>query len=174
MEPWTYIVILGLAVIGYSTMKSQPHKSQNHNAVVHDIETALDQFAQELEDDNEQLLQSIAGLKRELEAEINKLNGRVEAIEKQTVQMNLTASLAALSSTEKPRAKKIEKNDAHNELPTEESKEPESNIKTRYTTVFELHEQGKSIEYIAKKTGMNKGEVQLIIQLARQEEQFRD
>ena len=33
-----------------------------------------------------------------------------------------------------------------------------------------MHEKGKSVEQIAKATGMNKGEVQLILQLARREE----
>jgi uncharacterized membrane-anchored protein YhcB (DUF1043 family) len=44
------------------------------------------------------------------------------------------------------------------------------NVRERYAELFRLYGQKKSVEYIAKKLGMNKGEVQLIIQLARQEE----
>ncbi|MFC0214366.1 hypothetical protein ACFFK0_18195 [Paenibacillus chartarius] len=44
------------------------------------------------------------------------------------------------------------------------------NIKDRYAELFKLYGESKSIEYIAKKLQMNKGEVQLIIQLAKQEE----
>lgn len=43
-------------------------------------------------------------------------------------------------------------------------------IEDRYAALFEMHHQGKSIEVIAKKLGMNKGEVNLIIQLAKQED----
>lgn len=47
------------------------------------------------------------------------------------------------------------------------------NMKTRYAELFSLHDQGKGVEAIAKKLGMNKGEVNLIIQLSRQEERSR-
>ncbi len=46
-------------------------------------------------------------------------------------------------------------------------------IRDRYKQIFDLYHDGKSIEFIAKKMDMNKGEVQLIVQLAKQEEQFR-
>ncbi|WP_042160514.1 DUF6115 domain-containing protein [Paenibacillus gorillae] len=46
-------------------------------------------------------------------------------------------------------------------------------IQSRYAELLELYSQGKSIELIAKKLGMNKGEVQLILQLAKQEEGAR-
>jgi len=48
--------------------------------------------------------------------------------------------------------------------------EPVNSIKTRYPKLFELDEQGKSIDSIAKLTGLQRGEVQLILQLAKQEE----
>ncbi|MDF2815210.1 MAG: hypothetical protein K0Q81_1410, partial [Paenibacillus sp.] len=47
------------------------------------------------------------------------------------------------------------------------------NIRYRYTELFALEKQGKSIDHIAKKLGMNKGEVMLIIQLAKQEDRTR-
>ncbi|MDF2924695.1 MAG: hypothetical protein K0R57_3609 [Paenibacillaceae bacterium] len=47
---------------------------------------------------------------------------------------------------------------------------PVLTIRSRYEELFQLYEDGKSVEYIAKKTGLNKGEVSLIIQLAQQEE----
>ena len=43
----------------------------------------------------------------------------------------------------------------------------------RYPELFYLYRQGKSIEQIAKKLGINKGETALIIQLAKQEEEGR-
>ena len=47
---------------------------------------------------------------------------------------------------------------------------PVHSIKSRYAELFDLYEQGKSIDMIAKTTGLQRGEVQLIIQLAKQEE----
>jgi hypothetical protein len=47
------------------------------------------------------------------------------------------------------------------------------NMKSRYAELFSLHDQGKSVEFIAKKLDMNKGEVNLIIQLSKQEERSR-
>ncbi|WFA20365.1 hypothetical protein ERY13_25585 [Paenibacillus mucilaginosus] len=44
------------------------------------------------------------------------------------------------------------------------------NIKDRYEELFRLYEQGKSTDAIAKKLGLNKGEIHLILQLAKQEE----
>jgi hypothetical protein len=45
-------------------------------------------------------------------------------------------------------------------------------IRERYAELFQLYDQNKSIDYIARKLGMNKGEVGLILELARQEERF--
>ncbi|MNP20313.1 hypothetical protein D3C76_1128800 [compost metagenome] len=47
--------------------------------------------------------------------------------------------------------------------------EPVNSIKHRYAEVFELHEQGKSIDVIGKLVGLQRGEIQLILQLAKQE-----
>ncbi|QAY65622.1 DUF6115 domain-containing protein [Paenibacillus protaetiae] len=42
-------------------------------------------------------------------------------------------------------------------------------IQARYEQLIQLYKEGKSIEAIAKRLQMNKGEVQLILQLAKQE-----
>jgi hypothetical protein len=47
--------------------------------------------------------------------------------------------------------------------------EPES-IRERYQELFALYEQGKSVDYIAKQSGIQRGEVQLILQLAERED----
>lgn len=43
-------------------------------------------------------------------------------------------------------------------------------IKDRYSEVFHLYDEGKSVDAIAKQTGIQRGEVQLILQLAEREE----
>jgi hypothetical protein len=177
MEPWVTIVVVGVAIIAVALMK--PNKAlPRSGSAISDIESTLDQFAEELEQDNQELIQLIAGLKRELEADINKLNGRMDALEKlgfhtptpsQPTQAAQEPSrsvaplpLSPLSTTEPE------------PVETSESVIKASSIQQRYAPILKLHEQGKSIEYIAKKNNLNKGEVQLIIQLAKQEEKFRD
>ncbi|MEX1031023.1 MAG: hypothetical protein WDZ91_13405 [Paenibacillaceae bacterium] len=194
MQPWLYIVILGACIVVYAYMRPRDAVSKR-TAVVNDIEVALDQFAEELEEGNKELMISVSGLKRELEAEINKLNGRLSVLEKQSSISNNVAdtrtehsNVTALHQVtervdENPRTRPMlkkheEQVEENGESLNKEAVKPdhkplENDIKNRYGAIFELHSQGKSIEYIAKKTGMNKGEIQLIIQLARQEEQFR-
>jgi hypothetical protein len=164
-------------------MRPKEAQSSKRTAVVNDIESALEQFAEDLEEGNKELMISISGLKRELEAEINKLNGRLSVLENSN-------QISNIGVIELPKTKYMIQ---EKEVKTEEIVAPaldihtidpqpqpqpqpqplENDIKNRYGSIFELYDQGKSIEYIAKKTGMNKGEIQLIIQLARQEEQFR-
>lgn len=43
-------------------------------------------------------------------------------------------------------------------------------VRERYAELFELYDHGKSIDMVAKATGMARGEVQLILQLAKREE----
>lgn len=42
-------------------------------------------------------------------------------------------------------------------------------LRRRYSELFLLHDQGKSVDAIARRLGMNNGEVSLIIQLAKRE-----
>jgi len=54
--------------------------------------------------------------------------------------------------------------------PADPIPEPQS-IRVRYGELLELYGRGRSVEQIAKALGMNKGEVQLILQLAKREEE---
>lgn len=55
--------------------------------------------------------------------------------------------------------------------PEEEPPVAPNSIRARYPDLLALHEKGRSVEQIAKALGMNKGEVQLILQLVRREEE---
>lgn len=64
--------------------------------------------------------------------------------------------------------------DARTEAAREEAAPSASlTIKSRYSTLLELYERGRSIEQIAREMNMNKGEIQLILQLARREDNQR-
>lgn len=51
-----------------------------------------------------------------------------------------------------------------------EQETDEDTVRNRYPELFELYANGKSIDTIAKTTGLQRGEVQLILQLAKREE----
>lgn len=53
---------------------------------------------------------------------------------------------------------------------TEEAEPPQEQVRDRYPELFELYGKGKSIDMIAKAMGLQRGEVQLILQLAKKEE----
>lgn len=55
--------------------------------------------------------------------------------------------------------------------PAEEPQESNSpTVRERYAELFDLYNQGKSLDMIAKAVGIQRGEVQLILQLARKED----
>lgn len=53
---------------------------------------------------------------------------------------------------------------------TSEAETNEDTVRNRYPELFDLYANGKSIDTIAKTTGLQRGEVQLILQLAKREE----
>lgn len=200
MEPWVYVVLLGIAVMVYAIL--QPDRSRKSDKEsIGQFEETLDRFAEVLEEDNRELLETVSGFRRDLEAEVNRLAGRVDALE------NRLGDLAAPSPMERRKAPdaKPEKPAKSKEPKADEplavkagtadmsaerpisvpsdppaaaaeagrDREPERGIRGRYPQLFAFHDAGKSVEYIAKKCGMNKGEVMLILQLAKREEQHR-
>ncbi|MVO99130.1 hypothetical protein [Paenibacillus lutrae] len=52
--------------------------------------------------------------------------------------------------------------------------DPVASVRLRYAELLEMYSKGRSTEQIAKQFGMNKGEVMLILQLARQEDSARE
>lgn len=204
MEPWLYIVLLGLVLVVYAKFvpkREQPSKQSN---VIKEIEDTMEQFSAELEEENRQFLGLVADMKKEHDIHTAKLQGRIEALEQQNRTVNDQLSLlirAEQKRRDEPPSLKEEtlrppilsasrsivqemvvSNDAERDKLSSSpaadsiSNQPERgpmNIRERYANVFHLYDQGKSTEYIAKKLEMNKGEVMLIIQLAKQEDQAR-
>ncbi|TNJ64321.1 hypothetical protein FE784_21260 [Paenibacillus hemerocallicola] len=204
MEPWLYIVLLGLVLVVYAKFvpkREQPSKQTN---VIKEIEDTMEQFSAELEEENRQFLGLVSDMKKEHDIHTSKLQGRIEALEQQNRAVNDQLSLLIraeqkrrddlpslkeeslrqpiLSASRSIVQEMVELNDAERDklsssLPADShSSQPERgpmNIRERYANVFHLYDQGKSTEYIAKKLEMNKGEVMLIIQLAKQEDQAR-
>lgn len=199
-QPWIYIVLVGLVLIVYARIAprsegSQGSKSQG-GSMLSEIEETMDHFAAELDEQNKALIQMFAETKKEFELNSTKLVYRIETLEKQGLQLQQEVSrlgyayeqLRARQSVE-TRGSLVHTGDSIESTISEQpavaptpashaepvTPEPPAasfvtNMKERYSELFELYQQGKSTDYIAKKLGKNKGEINLILQLAKQEE----
>lgn len=205
MEPWLYIVLLGLVLVVYARFVPKREQASKQTNVIREIEHTMEQFSAELEEENRQFLELVSDMKKEHDRHTAKLQGRIEALEQQNRAVN--DQLALLLRAEQRRREEAASTReetfrqkhalsasrlvAQDELLLQEGERdrlspaavadaPASppdrgpmNIRERYAGVFRLYDQGKSTEYIAKKLEMNKGEVMLIIQLAKKEDQAR-
>jgi hypothetical protein len=201
MYPWMYVVLLGLVLIVYARLLPKNEIAAPKNTVVQEIEETIEHFAVEMDEQNKAILDLFTRTKQDYEVELAKLSGRMELLEKQKSELsqelnkihistqvgaiagpsvssnaepNSTNSKTAVAGGENPALSQAQQVDSgsNEESPVPEGPPPILNMKIRYAELFSLHEQGKGVETIAKKLGMNKGEVNLIIQLSRQEERF--
>ncbi len=181
------LCLLGGVILLYGYMLPLKPASAADSAPLNtlELEQTMEAFAAEIEEENKELMNVIADMKRvhasevsKLEHKLNKLElsegellqlkRQIEAIRESMIPGAYTQSTQ--SSVEPP----LHVQDMDKPSP-EVKEEPEDtwrkpSMKDRYRELFELYESGKSIEAIARKLHMNKGEVQLIIGLARREE----
>lgn len=167
MQPYLpYLLMLGAVVIVAAL--ATPRKKQLAGLpeqTVQNMEIALEQFMENMEKENQELMQLVEEAQRSAKAESELKNKRIDALEQKCGRLSeqlqqLQHRAAAQAQSASVPAEAIEKPAAAAHRNT---------IQTRYPELFQLYDQGKSIEAISKKLGMNKGEVQLIIQLAKQE-----
>src|SRR5665647_1230983 len=167
-----YIVLLGLVciVISFFAPRSVTNNSLN---MVKEIEDTMEHFANEIEEENKQLLQTVAQIKTDHEQQMNRIITKVDQLEKQNYDLSNEIKSIVLTKFYEQNKQLPTTATLEETLLLEKVSVSPMQMKERYTELFLLHEQGKAIEYIAKKLNLNKGEVQLIIQLAKQEEQNR-
>jgi hypothetical protein len=186
VDAWLYIALLGFVILAYAWMLPKPTSSSAQVNVIKDIEEAMDHFSSEMEEENRQLMNVVSSIKSEHEAQVRTLQARIEYLEKHS--QGLTAQVIEIAKA-KPAAEPVPYKDQPSEGAAsprmqmkEEVESPTTpapseasgmHIRKRYAELFQLAEQGKSIDHIAKKLEMNKGEVMLIMQLAKQEERAR-
>lgn len=168
-HPWIYIVLTGVAIIVIARFlpKSQQPASNGWNK---EMEETMSLFAAEMEQDSEKLLHSIAGLKQEHNQHIEQLNSALSRLEQDKRELERRVGQLETAVSEAKQASAISANSAELIESAGSIMESRANIKIRYNELFAMREQGKSVETIARKLGMNKGEVDLIIQLAKREE----
>lgn len=190
MEPWVYIVLVGAAAMVYAlrlparTVREDSEEKKS----LKEAEKALELYMADIERENSELLQLVGSIKTQsqankaaLQEEIGALRGQVAELEKSMLLMDarltaeekgllqLTAAFGNAAAAASAANSQTEQSEAPAETPPAKPK-PVSSIKLRYPRLFELHEQGKSIDSIARTAGLQRGEVQLILQLAQQEE----
>lgn len=197
---WLYIVLLGLVLVVYARLLPKREADSRQSNVIKEIEVTMEQFSADLEEENERVLELVSDMKKKHDMQTASLQDRIDALERQNRAMNeQLASLVRSEQSRKvepPAAEPVVYNrppvfpgnptaaapvpasatgdrTAEAEPSSPEAESGPMNIRKRYANVFELYDQGKSTEYIAKKLEMNKGEVMLIVQLAKREDRAR-
>ncbi|WP_375547005.1 hypothetical protein [Paenibacillus sp.] len=186
-------VILGAAAIAYAFLlpKRQADKSSSDKEkMVQEVEATLEQYMADIERENVELVELISQMKQETtskqlaqQEQLAEMRQRLVHLEQQALQYEAritdleqgsrqAESLLMAQVREMAAAKpgdSVEEERLHTELQVSAEEPKEPSICERYPELFEFHAQGKSVDGIAKLVGMQKGEVQLILQLAKQE-----
>lgn len=181
---WQYVVLLGAVVIVCAFV--WPRKQQQSPAIptqtMQNMEIALEQFMENMEKDNQDLVELVTKAQLDAKVDADHKEQRIVALEHKcellTEQLQRALERTVIPASQLPESTPLTKvntvaaaRDAVVEVGTGLTEKVQTNsILSRYSELFELYEQGKSIEAISKKLGLNKGEVLLIIQLSKQEE----
>lgn len=188
-SPWLTIVMLGVAITGYAWLIPKNSKSKKEKEFV--SEAAYDQLLEDLETENRELVDAVAKFKKEQDDTVEKLGRRIVDMEQQMKSWLEQAPtvLPPDSKPSLPEKKSVTTLEPVMPEPVietpvrsadpyiaaaEEIVMPPTTIRGRYPELLGMHEKGRSVEQIAKAMGLNKGEVQLILQLVRREEQRHD
>lgn len=194
-DPWFYIVLIGVAAVIYSfLLPGRNTVSVPRNNAVSELETTLEQYMAEIEKENEELIQLVTQMKQDfsskqmaVQEQVAELRGRIASIEHSTHQSEsrlgmletnpgnfvvteeLASSKQEMLSIDRVMKQEVSHSDeiVVNNIPNEEVKE---SLHDRYNELFTMYNSGKSIDMIAKSIGIPRGEVQLILQLAKREE----
>jgi hypothetical protein len=187
--------MLGVAAILYGFLipgRVNNNMKPNQN---NEIEATLEQYMAEIENENQELIHLITQMKQEFttkqlaaQEQIVELRNRLVTVEQgmqsqeiklrtftSTQETTLMARMSEVAVTQ-PDLKQVaieeKATPVLEEVIAEEEpiKQHEDSLHYRYPELFELYNQGKSIDMIAKAVGIQRGEVQLILQLANKEE----
>ncbi len=176
--------MLGAAALVYAVMlpKRQSDKMSSEQ-VVKEVESTLEQYMADIEEENDTLVELVGQMKKDtsakhmaMEEQLKEMRQRLLEVEQRSVQQGARITdvekekpLQVTALAEIQNVGVITTNLPENE-PSDEVPETVNSIKHRYSELFELYNQGKSIDIIGKLVGLQRGEVQLILQLAKQEE----
>ncbi|NGZ75477.1 hypothetical protein [Saccharibacillus alkalitolerans] len=190
-DAWLYVVLLGAAAVVYAFLipKDRTGKpAAGSDRVVREVEQTLEQYMMEMEKENDDLVNLLVQIRQETGAKQLALQEQVAEMRGRLAEMERTAgkhearieqlsyaevSMPEASAPQQETGKRISSAAIENaaEQGTDNPKEePEESVRSRYPQLFELHDQGKSVDAIAKATGLQRGEIQLILRLAKRED----
>ncbi|WP_219836686.1 hypothetical protein [Paenibacillus sp. R14(2021)] len=192
MEPWQTIMIIGgIAVVCAAVLPRRAAsnaKQDGTNQSVRNMETALEQFMENMEADNREIANLVSKSNQESQALAAKRDERLLQLEKRCAELEQKLADQSLKPMHVP-VQLPEKATLTYEVPptiasnlspsavleqeSAAAQEQTPSIQERYAELFDMYRSGKSIDVIAKKLGRNKGEIQLILQLSKQEEAAR-
>jgi predicted Zn-dependent protease with MMP-like domain len=184
VDAWLYIVLLGAAIWGCAWILPKTAAIPSAPTdLMKEIEDAMDHFSAEMEEENKQVMNLVTSMKTDHAVQVRTLMERIQYLESHSRGLTEKVSELAGAMPVSSHHQTIQQNPLTS-VPAESVSEsvilaeeliqpPGLQIRKRYSELFQLAEQGKSIDYIAKKLGMNKGEVMLIMQLSKQEERAR-
>lgn len=189
MSPWIIIVILGACAIAYAFIMPKKNKVQEPgHHLVQEMESTLEHYMAEIENDNDALIQRVAEMKGEataadqrMQSQLQELQRRLDQLEEsKTTQTDAPSNINPVHSTSGLQAQALvdsvradlaqQASETVQQATEQELKPARDSIKDRYAELFNLYAEGKSVDAIAKQTGIQRGEVQLILQLAEREE----
>ncbi len=180
MNLWIYLVISGILAILWAIILPKQSKKTKQGNSLDDLENSLNSFTEGIQEDKRELSERIQYLKREHELQKNELMMRIEYLERKSSQVEEDTRRVARTVEEEilyqARLASGRLADGAQVPAGAVDHDPEplppQTLRERFPELFELYDQGKSIEFIAKKIAMNKGEVILIIDLAKQGEEL--
>lgn len=189
MDPWLYIALLGAAALMYGWMLPKRGGGKSpQEALVQNMEVTLEQYMADIERENDELIDLVTQMKQDhasrltaVQEQIAELRQRVVELERQdrrsTDISQQAAGLVREQLNQQHSGASVHEADPHiqsraieEHAAEEKTDEPQDTIRNRYAELFTLYGQGKSLDSIAKQTGMQRGEVQLILQLAERED----
>ena len=183
MEDWQYIALLGAVIVVLAIIiprnKATLSNSTSKTDEIEQLELSFTQFMENMEKEHEELIKMLSSSLQAMKEENSIKNEKISYLEKKCEQLD--QQIIAISHTCTALETKLnvfpaligeQKKDSSfvNEIEEEQDLPRLNTIHMRFPEIFQMYENGKSIEAIAKKVNKNKGEIQLILQLAEQEE----
>ncbi len=188
MDPWLTVALFGIAIFGFAWLTPARRKEEFAGG---GSDPAYDQLLEELETENRELLDAVTKFKHDQDETVKNLVKQIQVLERQMNEMSavrrsgaIAEAVVAAEPAETPAEPPVMPSaERPNELFAAAVAEqvPAASkavvaaaaplpIRERYAGLLAQHRSGRSVEQIAKSAGMNKGEVQLILQLAKRED----
>ncbi|WP_322922764.1 hypothetical protein [Paenibacillus campi] len=197
---WVYIVLVGAVaiVLGMLLPKKRAVKPQETalSSTVEKVEDTLEHYMTEIEKENEEIIDLVSKIKQEstakqiaLQEQVSEMRQRLmeleqravtvpqpvivekPAVETVTVPVTETIIIGRQGEALLESAVRLQQEQAALQAAELEQDAAKERIEDRYPELFQLHRNGKSVDAIARALSLHRGEVLLILQLAKQEEQ---